>query len=117
MLFGLVYIPNFFQNFINNILEKDILDFFVTTYVNNILVFSKTFQKYKKHVRTVLARLQATGLQLDINKYKFEVYKTKYLSLIIQFASPDSCPGCVKMCPAKIGTTDSWERLQSVKDI
>ena len=88
---------------------NNILNLFVTAYVDDILVFSKIFQKHKKHVKTVLAHFQAASLQLDINKYKFEVHETKYLGLIIQFASSDGCPGCVKRCPARTSAIDSWK--------
>ena len=62
MLFRLVNASSFFKNFINNVFENNILNLFITIYVDDILVFSKTFQKYKKHVKQLLARLQATGL-------------------------------------------------------
>ena len=62
MPFGLANTLRFFQNFINNVLENNILDLFVTAYVDNILVFGKTFYEYKKHVKTVLAGLQAASL-------------------------------------------------------
>ena len=61
MLFGLANASSFFQNFVNNILESNILNLFVITYLDNILVFSKTFQEHKKHVKTILACLQAAG--------------------------------------------------------
>ena len=79
MLFGLANALSSFQNFMNNILRNDILDIFVTAYIDDILVFSKTLKKHKQHVKTVLSRLQAAGLQLDIDKCKFEVHETKYL--------------------------------------
>ena len=85
--------------------------------MDDIQVFSKTFPEHKKHIKTVLACLQAASLQLDINKCEFEVHKTKYLGLIIQFASSDSRPKCVKMCLAKTSTINSWKSPQSVKDI
>ena len=68
MPFKLANAPSFFHNFINNVLERNILNLFVVAYVDNILVLSKTFQKYRKHVRTILAHFQAAGLQLDIDK-------------------------------------------------
>ena len=117
MSFKLANALSSFQNFINNLLENNILDFFVTVYVHDILVFSKTFQEYRKHVKTVLACLQAAGLQLDIDKYKFEVYETKYLDLIIQSASSDSLPGCVKMCLAKTSAINFWKSPQNVQDV
>ena len=73
MPFGLNNAPKSFQNFLNNVLSNDILDIFVTAYVKDILVFSKTFQEHRKDVKTVLGWIQAAGLQLDINKSKFEV--------------------------------------------
>ena len=43
MLFGLSKAPSSFQNFLNNVLGNDILNIFVTAYVDDILVFSQTF--------------------------------------------------------------------------
>ena len=68
MLFGLSNAPSSFQNFLNDVLGNDILDIFITAYVNDILVFSKTLQEHKNHVKTVLGRIQVAGLQLDIDK-------------------------------------------------
>ena len=62
MLFELANALSSFQNFINDVLENNILDLFVTAYVNNILVFNRTLQEHKKHVKTVLAYFQAAGL-------------------------------------------------------
>ena len=91
----------------NNVLGNDILDIFVAAYVDDILVFSKTLQEHRKHVKTVLGRIQAAGLQLNIDKCKFEVQVTKYLGLIIQAATSEGCPGCVKMDPAKTHAIDT----------
>ena len=46
MPFGLSNASSSFQNFLNDVLGNDLLDIFVTAYVENILVFSKTFQKH-----------------------------------------------------------------------
>ena len=96
---------------------NDILDIFVTAYVDDILIFSKTLQKHKKHLKTVLGQIQAAGLQLDIDKYKFKVQETKYLELIIQAATSEGHPGCVKMNPAKTHAIDTWKSPKSTKDI
>ena len=77
MPFGPANVPSSFQNFINDILENSILDIFVTAYIDDILVFSKTLKEHKQHVKNVLLHLQAAGLQLDIDKCKFKVYETK----------------------------------------
>ena len=74
MPFGLANAPSSFQNFINDIIENNILDVFVTAYIDDILVFSKMLKEHRQHVKTVLSRLQAAGLQLDIDKCKFEIH-------------------------------------------
>ena len=107
MPFGLSNAPSSFQNFLNDMLGNDILDIFVIAYVDDILVFSKTLQEHKKHVKTVLGRIQAACLQLDIDKCEFEVQETKYLGLIIQAATPKGRPDCVKMDPAKTHAVDT----------
>ena len=117
MSFGLANAPSSFQNFINDILENNILDIIVTAYIDDILVFSKTLKDHKQHIKTVLSRLQAAGMQLDIDKCKFEVHETKYLGLIIQSTSPEGHSGCVKMDPVQTSAIDTWESPNCVKDV
>ena len=117
MLFGLSNASNSFQNFLNDVLDNDILDIFVTAYVDDILIFSKTLPEHRKHVKTVLGWIQAAGLQLDIDKCEFEVQETKYLGLIFQAATLEGRPGCVKMDPAKTHAIDTWESPKSTKNV
>lgn len=53
------------------------------TYFNNVLIFLKNKNKHKKYIKEVLKRLCKTNLYINIDKYKFNVIKTKYLDLII----------------------------------
>ena len=117
MPFGLANAPSSFQNFISDVLKNNILDIFFTAYIEDILVFRKTLKEHKQHVKTVLSCLQAAGLQLDIDKCKFEVHEIKYLGLIIQSASPESHSRCVKMNPVKTSAIDTWESPKCVKDV
>jgi hypothetical protein len=80
--FGLINAPASFQNLINNILRQ-YLDDFCTACLDDILIYSKTLKKYKKHVRLILEILTEAGLYLDINKCEFYVLEIKYLGLII----------------------------------
>ena len=57
MPFGHSNAPSIFQNYLNDVLGNDILDIFVTAFVNDILVFSKTLQEHRKHVKTVFGRI------------------------------------------------------------
>jgi hypothetical protein len=53
MLFGLTNAPATFQVYINNVLRK-YLDVFVVVYLDNILVYSKTYDEHIRDVRKVL---------------------------------------------------------------
>ena len=82
MLFELYNASNTFQFFINVTLYK-YLNNFCINYMNNILIYSKTREKYMFYVFKVFKQLQKTNLFLNINKYEFFVIKVKYLKLII----------------------------------
>ena len=82
MLFELCKVSSFFQSYINDILW-DCLDVFVTVYIDDVLIFSKSKKEHQKHVHTVLIKLQDASLQLNIEKCKFQMKEVKYLRLII----------------------------------
>ncbi len=80
--FGLTNGPATYQRYMNNILFK-YLDVFYTAYLDNILIYSEDPLEHKEHVKKVLERLRATGLQADIKKCEFGVTRTKYLDFIV----------------------------------
>ena len=53
MPFELCEVSSSFQSYINDILQ-DCLDVFVTAYIDDILIFSKSKKEHQKHVHTVL---------------------------------------------------------------
>jgi hypothetical protein len=56
-------------------------------YINNILIYSKYKEDYKKHVLAIVDKLIANSLYIDITKCKFNTKKVKYLGLIITIDS------------------------------
>lgn len=98
--FGLQGAPATFQNYINHLFH-DLLDDFVTAYLDDVLVYSKSRSEHVKHVREVLRRLLDAGLQIDIDKCEFHTTKTKYLGLIVR-------PGKIEMDPEKVQAVRSW---------
>ncbi len=70
MPFSLYNAPNTFQNFVNDILYK-FLNNFATTYLNDILIYSKNKKEYIEHVNKVLTALEKAGFPIDILKYEF----------------------------------------------
>lgn len=109
MPFGLCNAPGTFQSYINNSL-KDYLDLWTTAYLDDVLIFSKTLEEHKEHVRKVATRLLERKLYVDIHKCEFEMREVKYLGLMV---GSDG----VRMDPEKVDAVASWEAPKSVKDV
>src|SRR6266540_3060203 len=63
MLFSLCNAPAIFQWLMNQVLRK-YLRKFILVYLDNIIIYSKTFEEYKEHVRLVFEALRAVSLMM-----------------------------------------------------
>ncbi len=109
MPFGLCNTPNTFQNFINDILYK-FLNNFVTTYLDDILIYSKNKKEHIEHVNKVLTALEKAGLPMDILKCEFHMKETRYFGLIISITG-------FKMDPEKVKVILGWAPPCCLKDL
>ena len=109
MPFGLHGAPATFQHFINDVLREH-LDIFVSAYIDDLLIYSKTLEEHKQHVRQVLEKLRTAGLQVDIEKCDFHVEEVLYLGMIVGKHG-------IKMDPAKVAAVKEWVRPENVKDV
>jgi hypothetical protein len=107
--FGLCNGPATFQQYINTVL-MDCLDDFYSTYVNDVLIFSKNKKEHRQHVKSVLRKLQEAGLQVDIRKCEFEVTKTTFLGFVISDHS-------VQVDPAKTAIIRNWKKPSTKKEV
>ncbi len=82
MSFELINDSTFYQHYMNDVLF-DYLHQFCQIYLDDIIIYSKTLKKHKKHVRLVLHRLREIDLQMNINKCKFHVQKIFFLKLLL----------------------------------
>ncbi len=82
MSFELINDSTFYQHYMNDVLF-DYLHQFCQIYLDDIIIYSKTLKKHKRHVRLVLHRLRETDLQMNINKCKFHVQKIFFLKLLL----------------------------------
>jgi len=82
MSFELINGSTFYQHYMNDVLF-DYLHQFCQTYLDDIIIYSKTLKKHKKHVRLVLHRLREIDLQMNINKCKFHVQEISFLELLL----------------------------------
>ncbi len=82
MSFELINDSTFYQHYMNDVLF-DYLHQFCQIYLDDIIIYSKTLKKHKRHVQLILHRLQETDLQMNINKCKFHVQKIFFLKLLL----------------------------------
>ena len=97
------------QRFINNVLWE-YLNKFCIAYLDNILIYSSNLKEHKEHLQLVLAKLWEFSIQVNVDKCKFYVTKTKYLRLII------STEG-IKIDPAKIKAIRQWDMPMCVREV
>jgi len=82
MSFKLINDSTFYQHYMNDVLF-DYLHQFCQIYLDDIIIYSKTLKKHKKHVWLVLHRLREIDLQMNINKCKFHVQEISFLKLLL----------------------------------
>jgi len=58
-------------------------DDFLTTFVDDLLVFSDNFEDHMNHIAVVLDKLNAAGITLNVKKCKFAYTHLKFLGFIV----------------------------------
>jgi len=88
------------------------LDDFCSAYIDDILIYSSgTLEDHEAKVQTVVEKLGAASLQLDIGKSEFGVKKTKYLGFMIEAGKG------ISMDLEKVRAIRDWERPSSTKGV
>lgn len=82
--FGLKTSPAIFQRILSNILRKYKLTDFAVNYIDDILIFSKTFAEHMNHLTQLLEAIKTEGFRLKFTKCTFASNSVKYLGHIIQ---------------------------------
>ena len=80
--FGLKNAPAAFQRFINNALHG-LLDKACLAYLDDILIYGKTFHEHKMNLRQVLKRLKSKGVKLRVDKCEFFKPEVRYLGRLV----------------------------------
>jgi len=82
MPFGLTGAPATFQSMMNRILG-DYVNKFVLTYLDDVCIYSSTFEEHQKHIRLVFDRLRKANLQIRLSKCTFAQRELVYLGHVI----------------------------------
>ena len=80
--FGLKNSPITFQQTMNDVL-RDLITKCCIVYVDDIIVFSHTFEEHLEHLRQIFDRLRKANLTLKLSKCTFAAQRVKYLGHIL----------------------------------
>ena len=86
MPFGLTNAPAVFQRLMQQVISSLNKDFgmdFVSVYIDDILVFSRTLEEHLLHLQQVIKRVVEIGLKLKPTKCKFVRKELEYLGHVI----------------------------------
>jgi hypothetical protein len=82
--FGLKTSPAIFQRILSTIIRKHKLSDFTVNYIDDILIFSRTFAEHIDHLSLLLEAILKEGFRLKFSKCNFAQDSVKYLGHIIK---------------------------------
>lgn len=83
MPFGLKISPAVFQRIISRILQQNEFPSFSTSYIDDILIFSRTFEEHLLHVQRVITVIANEGFLFNFKKCNFARSTIQYLGHIL----------------------------------
>lgn len=109
MPFGLCNAPATFQRLMERcIMDLNLQDCLI--YLNDIIVFSTTFEDHLHHLEAVYSRLKEHNLKLKASKCEFLKSEVKYLAHVVSEEG-------LKTDPDKEEAMKSWPIPKDVKDV
>ena len=95
MPFGLCNAPGTFQRTMNEIFA-DIINRWMMVYVDDVIIFTKTFQEHLDTIREVFNKLKKRGLFIKPSKCSFAQFSAKFLGHIVDAQGNHPDPDKVK---------------------
>src|SRR6266498_743413 len=111
MPFGLCNAPAIFQRLMNHILRKYLGDF-ALVYLDDIIIYSKTWRGYLNHLRLVFEALRGAGLMVKVKKCEFVKKELKFLGHIISRKGIRTDPEKIKKM-VNLGPSKNLKELRS----
>jgi hypothetical protein len=110
MYFSLTNSPATFQTMMNEIFQDLITKGIVSVYLDNILIFTNSFEEHRRITCLVLDHICEHKLYLRLEKCEFEKTKIEYLGVIISHHK-------VEMDPVKIAGVVDWPMPSNKKEV
>ena len=108
MCYGLNSAPGVFQNCMNAVLGD--VRHFALAFIDDIIVFSETFEDHIKHLGEVFDKLRKANLKLKISKCEFIKDQMNYLGHVI---SNDG----ISVDKQKVETVQNMEAPKTIRDV
>ena len=109
MNFGPTNAPAQWQRLVEEVLRPYLYDF-VVIYLDDLVVYSKTWEEHEEHLRLVYRLLIANKLHLRLAKCYFYSTKIKFLGWIIE-------KGTLTSDPEKLKTLKDWPQPESKTEV
>ena len=109
MPFGLCNAPATFECMMETLLS-DFLWKKCLVYLDDVIVFGKSFQECLSNLDEIIGRIHSNGLKLNVKKCKIFQKSITYLGRII---SPEG----IKADPKKLDAVSNWDKPKNPKDI
>ena len=107
--FGLTNAPATFMQMINRIFG-DLYDKFVVAYLDDILIYSETWEEHLQHLREVLERLQRNHLFAKASKCDFAKSEVEFCGHLVN-------PEGIRIHPRNIEALHKWPRPKDIHDL
>jgi hypothetical protein len=109
MSFGLKNAPAYFMYLMNKVF-MEYLDKFVMVFIDDILIFSKTEEEHKKHLRMLLEKLRSNQLYAKFSKCEFWLTEVSFLEHVIS-------AGGISVDPSKVKDVLNWMPPMNASEI
>jgi len=109
MPFGLCNAPSTFQRMMDKIIKPEYREF-IQTYIDDIILFSKTFDDHIKHLKVLHNTLHENKLTVKLSKCNFSQTSVKFLGHVLS-------EGQIKPNPDKIEAIKQWKQPTDVNAV
>lgn len=109
MPYGLTGAPATFQAIMNHVLAP-LLRKCVVVFIDDILIYSNTFQEHIQHVKAVFQLLEQHQFKVKLSKCSFAVQELHYLGHVLS-------PNGVSTDPSKLTIVQNWPTPSNVKEL
>jgi Reverse transcriptase (RNA-dependent DNA polymerase) len=109
MPFGLMNALATFQRFVSEIFH-DLLDVTLIVYIDDLLIYSKTYEQHTNTLNDVFSRLEKKDLFGNLSKSSFYTQK-------VSFSGFELTPVAIRSDPEKVAALSNWKTPEARKQL